>query len=117
MVRLRGFCLPFKCFTPPDFFQGPPDLPALSPASEYPTILLYTPTLHFWDMATATVTSRKERRKSSASWMKLSKLALRGAKRGQVETSGVLLGNATPCKLLDLPNELIINILSQSGPR
>ncbi|KAF2155191.1 hypothetical protein K461DRAFT_311491 [Myriangium duriaei CBS 260.36] len=63
-------------------------------------------------MTTTTVTSRDQRRRSSTSWMKLPKLALRGAKRS---AGGVLddkLENATPCKLLELPSELLINVLS-----
>ncbi|KAF4556304.1 Hypothetical protein D9617_1g081800 [Elsinoe fawcettii] len=61
-------------------------------------------------MSTTSVTMMKERRSSSLPWIKVPRLALRGAKRKQ--SDAILPTNATTSPLLDLPNELLIHIIS-----
>ncbi|KAG8630288.1 hypothetical protein KVT40_001907 [Elsinoe batatas] len=62
-------------------------------------------------MSNTSVTMTKERRSSSLPWIKVPRLALRGtAKRKQ--SDAVLPINAMNSPLLDLPNELVINIVS-----
>ncbi|TKX24626.1 F-box domain-containing protein 2 [Elsinoe australis] len=62
-------------------------------------------------MATSTTaTMTKEHRSSSLPWMKVPRLALRGAKRKQSDP--VPVSDATRSPLLELPNELLIHVLS-----
>ncbi|PNS21389.1 hypothetical protein CAC42_1168 [Sphaceloma murrayae] len=58
---------------------------------------------------TTTMTMVKERRSSSLPWIKVPRLALRGAKRKQSDPAPLA---ATQTPLLELPNELLNTILS-----
>lgn len=64
-------------------------------------------------MTSSIITAPDERRRSSAaSWVKIPRLALRGAKRGgRSDSIDVTTEDPpTPCKLLELPSELVTAI-------
>lgn len=63
-------------------------------------------------MATATETATRERRGSIKPRIRLPKLALRGARRKQSESQIEAPQSAAPCRLLELPSELLINVVS-----